>query len=54
MWLDLTNNNSRAHMEVIVSIIKGRDGGIIRTMDGEIIRITCYHPMRANNHRKSD
>ena len=40
MWLDITNN-SRTHMEEIVFRTKGRDGGIIRTMDGEIIKIIC-------------
>ena len=39
MWLDLTSSNNRAHIGAIVSRIRGRDGGIIRTMDVEIIRI---------------
>ena len=51
MWLDITNNN-KTHMEEIVSITKGRDGGIIRTMDGEIIKIICHHPKRTNSHKK--
>ena len=37
LWLDITSS-SRTHMEEIVSRIKGRDGGIIRTMDVEIIK----------------
>ena len=52
MWLDLTSSNNRAHMEAIVSRTRGRDGKIIRIMDGEIIRIPCHHPKRANNHKK--
>ena len=38
MWLGKTNSNIRAHMEAIVSRTKGSDGGIIRTMDREIIK----------------
>ena len=34
MWLDITSN-SKTHMEEIVSKTKGRDGGIIGTMDGQ-------------------
>ena len=52
MWLGITRSNIRAHMEAIVSRTKGRDGGIIRTMDGEIIKIICHHPKRAKNNRK--
>ena len=52
MWLNLTSSNNRAHMEVIVSKTRDRDGGIIRTMDGEIIIITRHHPKQANGHRR--
>ena len=54
MWLDITSSNSRAHMGAIVSRTRARvkDGGIIKTMDGEIIRITCHHPKRDYNHRR--
>ena len=44
MWLDITSSNNKAHMEAIVSRTRGRDGGIIKTMDGEIIKIICHHP----------
>ena len=46
------HSNSRAHIEAIVSRTKGRDGIIIRTMDGEIIKIIYHHPKQANIHRK--
>ena len=52
MWLDITSINSRAHIKAIVSRTRGRDGGLIRTMDGEIIKIICHHPKRANSHKK--
>ena len=52
MWLDIISSNNRAHMEVIVSRTKGKDGGIVKTMDGEIIKIIYHHPKRANNHRR--
>ena len=51
MWLDITTTR-RTHMEEIVSRTRGRDGGIIRTMDREIIKIICRHPKGTNNHKK--
>ena len=52
MWLDLTSSNNRAHMEVIVSRTRDKDGEIIRTMDGEIIIITRHYPKQVNGHKR--
>ena len=54
MWLDITRNSSRAHIDAIVSRTraKARDDEIIKTMDGEITKIICHHLKRANNHRR--
>ena len=51
LWLDITNSR-RTHIEDIVSRTRGRDGRIIRIMDGEIIKIICLYPKGTNNHRK--
>ena len=51
LWLDITTS-SITHMDEIVSRTRGGDGGIIKTMDGEIIKIICCHPKGTNNHRK--
>ena len=51
MWLDITSS-SRTHVEEIVSRTRGRNGEIIKTMDGEIIKIICRYPKLTNNHRK--
>ena len=39
-------------MEEIISRTRGRDGRIIITMDGEIIKIICRDLKRTNNHKK--
>ena len=42
LWVDIASS-SRTQMEEIVSRTKGRDNRIIKTMDGEIIKIICHH-----------